>query len=85
MPLSKISLDILPCTIIETVASPAPVRGINKIGLQHTGFTVESIKAIHHTDKLFFHSSLLMEQIKAEMAIISSEKPFNNLSGGVLC
>lgn len=66
-PFSKISMDVLPCVIIDTSSSPSSVRGINKIGLQRAGFSSESIAIIKDAYKIIFRSGLLIEQIKEEL------------------
>lgn len=73
-PFSKISLDVLPYIIVDTDAVPSPVRGINIVGLQRAGFTSDAITMIKSAYKLVFRSSLLMEQIKEQLATMAHTK-----------
>lgn len=73
-PFSKIGMDVLPCVIIDTDASPSPVRGLNRVGLQRAGFSQESMNAIKHAYKIVFRSGLLMEQIKEELSVLARER-----------
>lgn len=73
-PFSKIGMDVLPCVIIDTDASPSPVRGLNRVGLQRAGFSLESMAAIKQAYKLVFRSGLLMEQIKEALAELATQR-----------
>lgn len=74
-PFSKIGMDVLPCIIIDTSSSPSPVRGINRVGLQRSGFDQASLDAIKIAYKLVFRSGLLMEQIKEELSSLAKDRP----------
>ena len=57
---SKIVQDVPPFLIAD--GNPAEIRGVNLIGLERTGFTPESIKAIKEAFRLIYRSKLNTRQ-----------------------
>jgi UDP-N-acetylglucosamine acyltransferase len=69
--LSRISQDVIPFTRVS--GNPPKIYGLNSVGLERRGFSVETRKALKSAYRMLFQSGLLLSQalvrVREEMAM----------------
>jgi UDP-N-acetylglucosamine acyltransferase len=79
--MSGISKDIPPYIIVAGVRNRMRVTGINKIGLQRSGFSEEDIKKLHNAFRIIFRTPelLLEEALTKTLTEIPDSEPVARL------